>query len=696
MAKISVSAILRGMLGLLCVIIVLRFSGDMWSAWERSRDSERIVRVTAASQQLFLALPSLRVDRGQTTREMLATEPALVEDKSQTEARAIEDRAVRAALAILPEISFDHASDKITALAAGLERLEALQKETVTERSKARDRRRSGLANDYAAAVANVIAAIEDTTAAITRVSRGQDSGIDALFDIKELAWQSRIGAGDALLITSNALAGLPVPADAPQKLGEAVTRARTSWNSAKILLSGLPKSERLDAAVEAAERDYFAPSYLDQQADHLASVMRSVRPATTGTQWLDYSVPHLARILDLAQVAMDEARLRALASRDLADRALKIHTALLCVVLVLAFAGMRLIGRRVVGPIGVLRDRTVRLAAGDLTIDVPFTDREDEIGALGRALAVFRDTMVETERLRAVRLEEERQAAEWRRDQMRSFADQFDVNVGGIVAIVASASNELQTTARTLMGVSDRTSAQSSSVAAASEQASANVASVASAAEEMSASVTQISDQVSRSAAIADRAVGEARQTDGLVRGLASAADEIGSIVGIIDTIAAQTNLLALNATIEAARAGEAGKGFAVVATEVKQLADQTAKATAAIAARVGGIRGATEAAAEAIGTIGRTIEAMNEITSSIAQAVDGQGSATSEIARNVQEASLGTSEVSAGISGVTSAVTETSGAARQVLESADALREQSEKLKSELGRFLMEVRAA
>jgi len=684
------------MLGLLCAVIVLRFSGDMWSAWERSRDSERIVRVTAASQQLFLALPSLRIDRGQTTREMLAPEPALVEDKSQAEARATEVGALRAALAILPEIPFERASEKIAALSGGLEHLEVLQKETVAERSKPRDRRRNGVGTDYAAAVAAVIASIEDTTSAIARATREQDGAIDKLFDIKELAWQSRIGAGDALLIASNALAGLPVPADAPRRLDEAVARAATSWHSAKILLAGLPKSERLDGVVAAAERDYFASDYLEQQREHLASVMRSMRPATTGTQWLDYSVSRLARILDLAQVAMDEARLRAVANRDLAERALRIQGGLLLVVLVLAVAGMRLIGRRVVGPIGVLRDRTVRLAEGDLTIDVPFIDRGDEIGALGRALAVFRDTMIETERLRAVRLEEERQAADWRRDQMRSFADRFDATVGGIVAVVASAANELQTTARTLMRVSERTSAQSSSVAAASEQASANVASVASAAEEMSASVTEISGQVARSAAIADRAVGEARQTDELVRGLASAADEIGSIIGIIDTIAAQTNLLALNATIEAARAGQAGKGFAVVAAEVKQLADQTAKATAAIAARTGGIRGATEAAAEAIGTIGRTIEAMNQITSSISLAVDGQGSATGEIARNVQEASLGTSEVSAGIAGVTSAVTETSSAARQVLDSADALREQSEKLKSELGRFLTEVRAA
>src|SRR3546814_392092 len=131
-------------------------------------------------------------------------------------------------------------------------------------------------------------------------------------------------------------------------------------------------------------------------------------------------------------------------------------------------------------------------------------------------------------------------------------------------------------------------------------------------------------------------------------VQGLADAAQKIGEVVNLINDIASQTNLLALNATIEAARAGEAGKGFAVVAAEVKNLANETAKATDEITGQISGIQQATREAVAAIQSIGQTIGQINEIATTIASAVEEQGAATQEIARNVQQASAGTSEVS------------------------------------------------
>jgi methyl-accepting chemotaxis protein len=194
----------------------------------------------------------------------------------------------------------------------------------------------------------------------------------------------------------------------------------------------------------------------------------------------------------------------------------------------------------------------------------------------------------------------------------------------------------------------------------------------------------------------MANKAVLEAQSTNAQVNGLSAGAQKIGAIVDLINDIASKTNLLALNATIEAARAGEAGKGFAVVAAEVKALAEQTSKATAEITGHIGAVQNSTDQAASAILGIGRTIDEINHISSTIAAAVEEQGSATEEIARNVDQAAQGTTEVTRNITGVNHAAEAASASASQVLSSATELAQQSEKLRGEMQKFLVTVRAA
>ena len=211
-----------------------------------------------------------------------------------------------------------------------------------------------------------------------------------------------------------------------------------------------------------------------------------------------------------------------------------------------------------------------------------------------------------------------------------------------------------------------------------------------------MSSSVSEIARQVTQSTEIAGQAVAEANRTNLTVQGLSAAAQKIGDVVKLISDIASQTNLLALNATIEAARAGEAGRGFAVVANEVKSLANQTAKATDEISAQVGAMQGATAEAVQAIEGITRTIGAINETAAAISGAVEQQGSATAEIARNVQEAAQGTGRVSSNIASVNQAAVKTGSAAAQVVSSAEQLSGQAANLRTDVDRFLANIRAA
>ncbi|MDJ0950846.1 MAG: methyl-accepting chemotaxis protein [Alphaproteobacteria bacterium] len=267
---------------------------------------------------------------------------------------------------------------------------------------------------------------------------------------------------------------------------------------------------------------------------------------------------------------------------------------------------------------------------------------------------------------------------------------------VAGVVDLVSSASTELQSTAEAMSATAEETSRQATAVAAASEEASTNVQTVASAAEEMSGSVDEIGRQVNQSTDIAKKAVAEANRTNETVQGLAEAAQKIGEVVDLISDIAEQTNLLALNATIEAARAGDAGKGFAVVASEVKSLANQTAKATEEIAAQINSMQSVTGEAVDAIKGIGGTIEQINEIATAIASAVEQQGAATQEISRNVGEAAKGTTEVSSNITSVNQAAGETGASAKQVLDASSKLNQESQNLRTEVERFLQEIRAA
>ncbi|UKJ71872.1 methyl-accepting chemotaxis protein [Azospirillum brasilense] len=409
-----------------------------------------------------------------------------------------------------------------------------------------------------------------------------------------------------------------------------------------------------------------------------------------------DKGFQEVGRTLD---AMIDHNNRGAAKASDDADAVYAQSSTMLIVALLIGIAvclgGALMMIRGVSSPIGAMTEAMRRLAGGDKTTAILFANRGDEIGAMATAVQVFKDGMIEAERLAADQAAD--QAAKLRRTEaVERLIASFEEQVADALRNVAAAATELDTTAQSMAATARQTNDQAANAAAAAEQTSANVQTVASAAEEMSSSIGEIGSQVTRSTGIAGQAVQEAGRTTDSVRGLADAAHRIGAVVQLITNIAGQTNLLALNATIEAARAGEAGKGFAVVASEVKQLANQTARATDEIASQIQAIQEATAGSVGAIEGIGRTIAAINEISTSIAAAIEEQAAATNEISRNVQQAAIGTREVSSNIAQVTEAAGTTGAAAHQVLGAAGGLASQAENLRRDVESFLAAIRAA
>jgi methyl-accepting chemotaxis protein len=420
---------------------------------------------------------------------------------------------------------------------------------------------------------------------------------------------------------------------------------------------------------------------------------------AATALGWMTGAARKFAdvnAILDeLSQRLADqkERRIAAIGAEMVQGR--EIFAAAIAAIAILAFALSLVLGGVIARPLVALADGVTRIARKDYAVAIPALGRKDELGTMAAAVDILKEQSV-----KADELAEERQRAsaanESRSQQLQALAEGFDRDVSGVLAAVAKATAQLQTTASTMAASAEEGSRQATTVAAAAEEAARNVQTVAAAAEELGASIGEITRQVTQSNAIAGKAVAEAEKTNATVNTVANAAREIGKVVELINRIASQTNLLALNATIEAARAGEAGKGFAVVAGEVKSLANQTAKATEEIEAQVAAMREVTGAAVGSIGTIAGTIGEINQISTVIAAAVEEQGASTQEIARNVQQAAAGTDEVSANIVEVMQAAASTGVAATEVLDAVRALTGQATTLRDQVSEFLANVRAA
>jgi methyl-accepting chemotaxis protein len=668
----------------------------------RNASLERATASDAASVNEIADL--LLESAGQWARERGATNLAL----NAAEPIADSQKAAIANFRKLGDQPFDHALLRLATrhlankeqMIAGAKRaheqLIALRTRADAELAKPASSREQAVVSQWAPTITALITASQALRVAAAMEEDDIESRLSGLQNLKHFLWiMSEFLGRERAAVAGLVASGKPMTSREISNLATFRGRLEGAWDYVQAYAAKSSAPASVVAGTDRVRESVFRRFEETRKAVYGAGLSGNSYPISSA-EWFGQATGAIDDVIALSALASQEAaKLTDLAQRSSLQTVL-LNAALMAFSMLLAAGALWVVFYRIVRSVSQMTAAMGEIAGGDLMVEVPCTSRRDELGAMARALLVFKENAETVQVMQAEREALEKAAHAEKAAAMNRLADEFEARIGEIVETVSSASTELEASAKTLTATADRSQQLAVAVAAASEQATANVQSVASAAEQLTTSVTEISRQVQESARMAGDAVDQARTTNDRVGELSKAAGRIGDVVELINTIAGQTNLLALNATIEAARAGEAGRGFAVVASEVKALAEQTAKATGEISQQISGIQAATGDSVSAIREISGTIERLSEISSTIAAAVEEQGAATQEISRNVQQAAQGTHQVSSNIGEVERGAGETGSACSQVLSSAQMLSGDSNRLKVEVAKFLESVRAA
>ncbi|WP_341991098.1 methyl-accepting chemotaxis protein [Azorhizobium sp. AG788] len=671
------------------------FAVGEWRNWQSATTAQALMQVFA---NLAYVNERYSVERGDYNQMLLgeaAATPAMIETAKRNTGRT--DEVLAASQTFAAALG---ASDRAAVegpIAAAAKNMRQLRDTAWPQMQKPRAERDPQVVARYVPEATEVLQAIAKISSALELRASNENTSIGRLASLARISAAMRDTAGRrSTMLTTYLGSGKKFTPETMEQFLLLDGQVAAYW--AVLLHAGheLDDVPGISAALEAAEKGFVVEGgRATRKIFDAAKSPDAPAPMPVG-EWRAQISPILVKSLAPRDAAFAAAAIQSQTS--IANARLGFILACVGIVAILALiAGFAVfITRRVVQPIRTLAVGIEQISKGVFDVDIPGLDRRDEVGEIGRAVEVLRGNSQEMVRLQEDQVTIRVQAEQDRRKAFHDVADELERVVGQIAGSVSSTSEELQASARGMSIMAEQTSSRSGQATQASQVANDMVGAVAAAAEELSASVTEIGARVKESARIAGVAVTEANDAASKVTTMSEAARRIGDILRLISDIAGQTNLLALNATIEAARAGEAGRGFAVVASEVKNLAEQTSKATAEIEAQISTVQRATDEAVSAITGIASTIGHMNEISTTIASAVFQQSAATDEIASSIARASEGARDASENMIEVNQTAAETGSAASQVLGASTELSRTSTELRVATDTFVARIRSA
>lgn len=308
------------------------------------------------------------------------------------------------------------------------------------------------------------------------------------------------------------------------------------------------------------------------------------------------------------------------------------------------------LIIRSISQPLDDLRTAMERIAQGETDTALHGQDAPDEIGAMTRAAAIFRDEILARHRMSETAVVQAEQRSRSAASVAQSVS-QFDQAMRDALSRLTEAGINLGSSSQNLDQASQVVTERTRVAHEATETMTSRINTVASATDELSTTIASIAQGTGRAVSAADGAIQQVDQTERRMHELLALSGQIGDVVTLIRQIASQTNLLALNATIEAARAGESGRGFAIVASEVKTLAAQTQSATEEISRKIESIQSGANNMSDSIHDMSRVVLDMREIAVEMSAAIRQQDASVIEIASTMsmlaEDASLNLSSV-------------------------------------------------
>jgi methyl-accepting chemotaxis protein len=433
--RLTISMLLKSAIALCGAAVITLLAFSVSDSWGRLRTASRAAAATQASTDLFMALHNLRIDNSTTYRDLMSDDSKSQMIPMLRDARAAEMPALKSGIEMLRQLDLPSQRDMVDQLSQQVIQLAALHESSSAAFAQPKSARPAGMADAAQKQITTLLVLVDKLSKGVMTSIKLQDSYIDQMLELKDLAWAARNAAGESSVVISNTLAGRPLSPTAWDDYTANVSKLNTIWAEIKDLISGLSLPPRFSEAMQKVERDYFDPGYMNQRTNALKALIAGQPPGVTIEQWSPMSVARMSTIEGVADAALDAAKDRAADQYANAMRDLIVQLALMAGAIVFVVCMLLVVSLRVVSPLHKLSAAMRKLADGDFGVVLPGLGRKDEIGAIAAATEGFKVKASEkAQREAAAQAEQERQMATERDAAMTRLSGEFETAVGGIV----------------------------------------------------------------------------------------------------------------------------------------------------------------------------------------------------------------------------------------------------------------------